>query len=240
MAKANRIYNDFSGMLLLDKPVGITSFKAAHTVKKVLNVKKTGHCGTLDPLATGLLLIMVGSATKLQDKFMKQDKVYRSSFLLGTETDSGDLAGTVIQKKDFLHINIDMVKNAVKNFEGEILQIPPMFSAIKHKGMKLYELARKGIEVERKPRSVTIKSIEVLSYENGVIDLRTACSSGTYIRTLAKDIGDFLGCGAVVSLLRREKIGNFDVNDALKFDELENIEIVKSKLISLEKLAEAI
>ncbi|MDR1695904.1 MAG: tRNA pseudouridine(55) synthase TruB [Endomicrobium sp.] len=231
-----RVYNDFSGMLLLDKPAGITSFKAAHAVKKCLNVKKTGHCGTLDPLATGLLLVLAGSSTKLQDRFMKKDKVYRSSFLLGTETDSGDLDGKIIQKKDFSHIGVEDVKKAIKNFEGEILQIPPMFSALKHKGKKLYELARKGIEVERTPRKAVIKNAELLSYENGIIDLRIECSSGTYIRTLAKDIGDYLGCGAAVNSLRREKIGNFDVKDALKFDDLRDMEIVKSKLIKKEDL----
>ncbi|MCL2390641.1 MAG: tRNA pseudouridine(55) synthase TruB, partial [Endomicrobia bacterium] len=193
-----RMYNDFSGMLLLDKPAGITSFKAVYTVKKNLNVKKAGHCGTLDPLATGLLLILAGSATKLQDRFMKKDKVYRTSFLLGTETDSGDLDGKIIYKKDFFHISFDAVKDTVKKFEGEISQIPPMFSALKHNGIRLYELARKGIEIERKPRKVIIKSIEILSFSEGILDLRIECSSGTYIRTLAKDIGDFLGCGAVV------------------------------------------
>ena len=229
-------YNDISGMLLIDKPVGITSFKAAHKIKKILNVKKTGHCGTLDPLATGLLLVLIGKATKLQDEFMKRDKVYRASFLLGTVTDSGDLDGKIISKHSAESIcKADAVK-ALKHFEGEIEQIPPMFSALKHKGKKLYELARKGIEVERKPRKVIIKSIELLSFKNSIADVRVECSSGTYIRTLAKDFGEILGCGATVAKLRREKIGSFDVKDAVKPEDLENLEALKSKFIPIERL----
>lgn len=230
--------NNLSGMIPLDKPAGITSFKAAHKIKKILNVKKTGHCGTLDPSATGLLLILVGKATKLQDRFMKKDKVYRSSFLLGTVTDTGDTDGNVIENKDFSFVTEDNIKKALEHFKGQIKQIPPMYSALKYKGKKLYELARKGIEVERKPRTINIHSIELLSYKDGIADIRIECSSGTYIRSLAQDIGEVLGCGATVCALRREKIDSFNVDDALKPEELENIEKIMEKLIDYEKLLE--
>ncbi|AKL98170.1 tRNA pseudouridine(55) synthase TruB [Endomicrobium proavitum] len=225
------IYNDISGILLADKPGQITSFKTVHKIKKILNVKKTGHCGTLDPAATGLLIVLVGKATKLQDKFMKQDKVYRSSFLLGTITDSGDLDGKVLELKDASLVTEEGVKKALKKFEGEIFQIPPMFSALKINGKKLCDLARKGIEVERAPRKITIKKIELLSFKDNIADVRVECSSGTYIRTLAEDVGKILGCGATVAKLRREKIGNFNVADAVLPQDLDNKEILEAKLI---------
>lgn len=225
-------------MLLLDKPAGITSFKAAHKIKKILGVKKTGHCGTLDPSATGLLLILTDKATKLQDGFMKKNKVYRSSFLLGTVTDSGDTDGNITAEKDFSFVTEDKIKKAMERFKGEIVQIPPMYSALKHNGRKLYELARKGIEVERKPRAVIIYSFELLSYKDGIADIRTECSSGTYIRTLASDLGEVLGCGATVCALRREKIDSFSVDDALKPEDMENAGKIREKLISYDKLLE--
>lgn len=232
--------NNISGMLLLDKPSKITSFQAVHQIRKILNVKKVGHCGTLDPAATGLLLIMIGKATKLQDKFMKQDKVYRSSFLLGTVTDTGDTDGNIIEQKDSSHIEIEKLKEVILKFQGEITQIPPMFSALKYKGKKLYELARKGIEVERKPRKVNIRSIEILSFKNPVADIRIECSSGTYIRTLAEDIGKELGCGATVCALRREKIGDFDVEDALKEKDFKDFDTICKNIIDYQDLISGI
>lgn len=228
--------NDISGMLLFDKPKGYTSFKAVSKIRKILNIKKAGHCGTLDPAATGLLLILAGKATKLQDKFMKQDKVYLSSFLLGTMTDSGDLDGNIIQKKEVIGIDIVKIQEAVNRFTGEIEQIPPMYSALKYNGKKLYELARKGITVERKPRKVTIKNIDIISFDGITLEVRVGCSSGTYIRTLAEDIGNVLGCGAVVSGLRREKIGDFSVDGALKDSDLENAASVINNVINIETL----
>ncbi|MDR0398234.1 tRNA pseudouridine(55) synthase TruB [Candidatus Endomicrobiellum devescovinae] len=228
-----KIYNDISGMLLLDKPSGITSFKAVHKIKKVLKVKKTGHCGTLDPAATGLLIVLIGKATKFQDKFMKKDKVYTSSFLLGTVTNTGDLDGTIISQKDFSDINIKKIKEAAKNFTGEIYQIPPMYSALKHKGKKLYELARQGIEVERKSKKIVISEFEIISYFNGIVTVRVSCSSGTYIRTLAQDLGNFLGCGATVKALRREQIDAFDVKNALKYEDCDDANKIIENIISL-------
>ena len=228
--------NSISGMLLFDKPKGITSFKVVNKIRKILNVKKAGHCGTLDPAATGLLLILVGKATKLQDKFMKQDKVYLSSFLLGTITDSGDLDGNIIEKKAVENIDIEKIKNILCKYKGEIEQIPPMYSALKHNGQALYKLARKGITVERKPRRVTIRGMEILSFDGMTLELTIACSSGTYIRTLAEDIGKDLGCGAVVSELRREKIGSYSADKALTESDFENVEKIVGSIIGVEDL----
>ncbi|MDR0822382.1 MAG: tRNA pseudouridine(55) synthase TruB [Endomicrobium sp.] len=228
--------NDFSGLLLLDKPIGITSFKAVHIVRKTLNAKKCGHCGTLDPTASGLLLVLINKATKLQDRFMKQDKTYSSSFLLGTTTDTLDLSGKIIEQKDFGKIKLDDINKALKNFVGEIEQIPPMFSAIKIDGERLYKLARQGISIERKPRKVKIHNIEIISFLPPVLNLRIECSSGTYIRTLADDLGKILSCGAAVKNLRREKIGNFDVKDAISQDDFRDIDKIKNKTIPLSSL----
>ncbi|GMO52098.1 MAG: hypothetical protein Ta2C_02280 [Candidatus Endomicrobiellum trichonymphae] len=226
-------YNNIDGLLLLDKPFGITSFDAVYKIKKVLNVEKTGHCGTLDPASTGLLLVLMGKATKLQAKFMKKDKVYLSSFLLGMVTNSGDLDGKVISENSVLNINIEKIKKMVEMFEGEIFQIPPMYSALKYNGKKLCELARQGIEVERKPRKVTIKKFEVLSYDGDIVKVRIECSSGTYIRTLAQDLGNVLKCGATVKTLRREKIDIFDIKDALRFKDTDSADKIIKKLIPL-------
>ncbi|GHT07194.1 hypothetical protein AGMMS5026_08900 [Endomicrobiia bacterium] len=226
-------YNNIDGLLLLDKPFGITSFDAVYKIKKVLNVEKTGHCGTLDPASTGLLLVLMGKATKLQAKFMKKDKVYLSSFLLGMVTDSGDLDGKVISENSVLNINIEKIKKMVEMFEGETFQIPPMYSALKYNGKKLCELARQGIEVERKPRKVTIKKFEVLSYDGDIVKVRIECSSGTYIRTLAQDLGNVLKCGATVKTLRREKIDIFDIKDALRFKDTDSADKIIKKLIPL-------
>jgi tRNA pseudouridine55 synthase len=221
------------GMLLIDKPANTTSFNITRKIKNVLNVKKTGHCGTLDPSATGLLLVLVGKAVKMQESFMKKDKVYTSSFLLGTVTDTGDLDGNVVSKKDFSGITAGIIEETLARFRGEILQIPPMYSAISYKGQKLYKLARKGITVERKPRKVFIKEAGLLSYKDGMLDLRIECSSGTYIRSIANDLGALLGCGATVAALRREKIDGYDVKDALKPEDLNDREKIISKIIEV-------
>ncbi|MDD3064990.1 MAG: tRNA pseudouridine(55) synthase TruB [Endomicrobiaceae bacterium] len=225
--------NDYSGLLLVNKPSGITSFKLVNLIKKKLQVKKAGHCGTLDPLASGLMLVLIGKATKLQDKFMKQDKVYTASVKLGTKTDSGDLAGKVVQQSDYSHVDIDKIKNVCKDFIGETEQIPPMFSALKVGGKKLYELARKGIEIERKRRKITIYFIDVIDYSDGIIKIRVKCSSGTYIRTLAEDIGKKLKTDAVLNNLVREEIGDYSLAEAVALDEIvsHEPEFTSSKII---------
>jgi tRNA pseudouridine55 synthase len=213
-------YNDFSGLILVNKPVGITSFKLVHIIRKKLNVKKAGHCGTLDPLASGLMIVLAGKYTKLQDKFMKQDKVYHATIRLGLKTDSGDLDGKIISQSDFSHVTKELIGQVCKSFIGKIKQIPPMYSALKVNGQKLYELARKGITVERKPREITIYSIDLTDYQKDNFSIRVRCSSGTYIRTLAEDIGKKLNADTVLINLIREEIGNYKLSDALNIDDI--------------------
>ena len=213
-------YNDFSGLILVNKPIGITSFKLVHIIKKKLNVKKVGHCGTLDPLASGLMIVLVGKYTKLQDKFMKQDKVYFATIKMGLKTDSGDLDGKIVSQSDFSHVTRDFIEQTCKNFIGKSNQIPPMYSALKVNGQKLYELARKGITVERKPREITIYNIDLVDYQEDRFSIRVKCSSGTYIRTLAEDIGIKLKTDTVLTSLIREEIGDYKLNTALNIEDI--------------------
>ena len=213
-------YNDFSGLILVNKPIGITSFKLVHIIKKRLNVKKVGHCGTLDPLASGLMIVLVGKYTKLQDKFMKQDKVYYATIKLGIRTDSGDLDGKMISQSDYSHITKELVEQSCNSFIGKIQQIPPMYSALKVNGQKLYELARKGITIERKPREITIYNIDLIDYQKDSFSIRVKCSSGTYIRTLAQDIGTKLNTDTVLINLVREEIGNYKLTNAINIDDI--------------------
>ena len=213
-------YNDFSGFVLVNKPTGITSFKLTNIIRKKLNVKKAGHCGTLDPLASGLMIILVGKYTKLQDKFMKQDKVYFAEIKLGIKTDSGDLDGKIISQSDFSHVTKELIGQVCKSFIGKIKQIPPMYSALKVNGQKLYELARKGITIERKPREITIYSIDLTDYKKDTFSIRVKCSSGTYIRTLAEDIGTKLNTGTVLINLVREEIGKYKLSEAINIDDI--------------------
>ena len=213
-------YNDFYGLILVNKPVGITSFKLVYIIKKKLNVKKVGHCGTLDPLASGLMIVLVGKYTKLQEKFMKQDKVYLATIKLGIKTDSGDLDGKIISQSDYSHIKKIDIKNALNSFIGKISQIPPMYSALKVNGKKLYELARKGITIERKPREITIYNIDFLDFKKDTFSIRIKCSSGTYIRTLAEDIGKKINTDTVLINLVREEIGNYKISSAVNIDDI--------------------
>ena len=213
-------YNDFYGLILVNKPVGITSFKLVYIIKKKLNVKKVGHCGTLDPLASGLMIVLVGKYTKLQEKFMKQDKVYLATIKLGIRTDSGDLEGKIISQSDYSHIKENEKKNALNSFVGKISQIPPMYSALKVNGKKLYELARKGITIERKPREITIYNIDFLDFKKDTFSIRIKCSSGTYIRTLAEDIGKKINTDTVLINLVREEIGNYKLSSAINIDDI--------------------
>ena len=213
-------YNDFSGLILVNKPVGITSFKLVHIIKKKLKVKKAGHCGTLDPLASGLMIVLVGKYTKLQDKFMKQDKVYYATVKLGLKTDSGDLDGKIISQSDYSHVTKDLIVQTCKSFTGKIEQVPPMYSALKVNGQKLYELARKGITVERKAREITVYNIDLTDYQKDNFSIRVKCSSGTYIRTLAEDIGTKLNTDTVLINLVREEIGKYKLTDAINIDDI--------------------
>ncbi len=208
------------GVLLVDKPAEWTSFDVVNMVRNRFNVPKVGHAGTLDPAATGLLVLLLGKFTRLCDKFSSEDKVYEGTLQIGLETDSQDLDGTVVREADFSGVTDEMVLKTAAEFTGEQLQIPPMVSAVKKDGKKLYELARKGIEIEREPRKINIFSLEVLKCERPFYDFRVHCSKGTYIRTLCADMGARLGCGGVLKSLRRTKCGDFEVAGALSIEEI--------------------
>ncbi|MBN2856894.1 MAG: tRNA pseudouridine(55) synthase TruB [Candidatus Delongbacteria bacterium] len=205
-------------VVLIDKEAGCTSFDVVAKMRKILKIKKIGHAGTLDPFATGLLILLVGKATKIQDSLMLSDKVYEAEIKLGERTDSFDKTGKIIAESD-KRVSEEEIRAAVMSFKGEQLQLPPMFSALKKDGKRLYELARKGIEVEREPRKIIIHSIDILECLEESIRIRVHCSKGTYIRTLADDIGTRLGTYAYLKELRRTAVGEHNVEDSLKTDE---------------------
>lgn len=207
----------------LDKPKGVTSQEAVTSVKRLLSVKKAGHTGTLDPIATGVLLVCLNEATKIARFLMCLDKEYIARIKLGEKTDTLDSEGEVIERVNGSSLTRDDIVKVIKRFQGEIEQTPPMYSAIKKKGKPLYKLARKGIIIEREKRLVTINRIDLLSLDLPFFDIRVHCSKGTYIRTLCSDIGDALGVGGHVVELRRIAIGNFSVSDSITFEELRNI-----------------
>ncbi len=212
------------GILLLDKPMGVSSNQALQSVKRLFFAAKAGHTGSLDPLATGVLPLCFGEATKFSQYLLNADKAYESTFVLGTVTASGDAEGRVLENKDASDITEFDVVVALKAFEGEIEQIPSMFSAIKKDGQPLYKLARQGLEVERKPRPVVIKELQLRAFRGGArpeVDIYLECSKGTYVRSLAEDLGGALGCGAFVSALRRTRAGPFRIEDSLTFGTLE-------------------
>lgn len=207
-----------SGVLLVNKPAGWTSHDVVGFIRSRFNVPKVGHCGTLDPSATGLLVIVLGKFTKLSQKFSGENKVYAGRLLLGTETDTQDLDGEVIRTASYDGITEEMLKDAFASFVGDILQTPPMVSAKKKDGERLYDLARKGIEVKRDPLPVTIHSIDVTRVEMPYADFVVSCSKGTYVRTLCADIGEKLGCGACLHSLNRLRSGEFDLADAYEIE----------------------
>ncbi len=212
-------------VISINKPKNITSLDAVLKVKKILKVKKAGHTGTLDPIATGLLLICVNRATRLASYFSLLDKEYEAVMKLGETTETQDAYGRVIEKKDRIEVNKTQIENTLKTFIGKIVQQPPMFSALKHKGRPLYKLARKGIKIERKSREVNIHHIELLSIDLPYVTFKTVCSKGTYMRTLCHDIGKKLGVGAHLFELKRTAIGQFNVKDSLTFEELRSVDI---------------
>ncbi|HEX3036767.1 MAG TPA: tRNA pseudouridine(55) synthase TruB [Thermodesulfobacteriota bacterium] len=221
---------DIDGIIVLDKPKGITSQKAVEKVKKLLNIKRAGHTGTLDPFATGVLPICLNRATKIIPFLDEGFKEYEAILRLGVETDTMDNTGNVISEKDTGEVNKDDVLRAFSGFAGEIEQIPPMFSAIKKGGVRLYDLARRGKEVERKPRTVMIEKLELLELNLPFVRFHVRCSRGTYVRVLASNIGRELGCGGHLAGLRRIKSGMFNIKDSIT---LEGVERGHIKLNSL-------
>lgn len=211
-----------SGIINVYKEAGYTSFDVVAKLRGILKIKKIGHTGTLDPDATGVLPVCIGKATKLCDMLTDKDKVYECVMLLGVETDTYDMSGRILQKKS-VQVSEKQVEDAINSFVGDIMQVPPMYSALKVNGKKLYELAREGKEVERKPRPVTIFSIDIISMSLPEVSIRIHCSKGTYIRSLCHDVGEVLGCGCAMKSLIRTRVSQFDIADAKTLDEIEKI-----------------
>ncbi|MES2432111.1 MAG: tRNA pseudouridine(55) synthase TruB [Bacteroidota bacterium] len=208
-------------VILIDKPLHWTSFDVVRKLRSILQIKKIGHAGTLDPLATGLLIVCTGKFTKKINEFMAQIKEYTGTITLGAVTPTYDLESKPEQLKDFSLITHEIIYNATQRFIGEIEQYPPIFSAIKKDGVALYELARRGEEVELKARKITINEFQITNIEMPVVTFKVVCSTGTYIRSLANDFGKALGCGGHLSSLRRTKIGEFTTDEAVSMEAIE-------------------
>jgi len=221
------------GFLLIDKPGGITSHDVVRRIRRKLNIRRVGHGGTLDPMATGLIPVAVGDATRLLEFFSDGDKGYSATMRLGETTDSQDADGEIIAKADWQQLQAAEIKNAINGMAGPIEQVPPMFSALKKNGVPLYKLARQGIDVERQARQIVIRSINMTDCSLPDVSFDTLCSKGTYIRTLAHDIGQQLGCGAHLTSLRRFRHGPYDIADAVSLDQFENTADVADLLIPL-------
>ena len=210
-----------NGILNLDKPYGITSMEALRRLKRVSIQKKIGHTGTLDPIATGVIPVCFGKATRLVEDIMNNEKEYVATIRLGLATDTYDALGKTVKETSLSKISFERIQDALSNFQGEILQIPPMFSAIKINGNRLYNLARSGVEVPREPRKVNVYDIELLDYSCPIVKLRIKCGKGFYVRSLANDLGSILGCGAIIQALTRTKSGPFEIENAITLDEAE-------------------
>lgn len=208
-------------VLLIDKPLHWTSFDAIRKIRHLIRIKKVGHAGTLDPLATGLLIICTGKFTKKINEYMAREKEYTGSFTLGAVTPTYDLESEPRDFKPFDHLTEEEIGDATAAFTGEIMQVPPAHSAIKVDGKRVYELARKGIEVKLEPRKLFIKEFEITGIGMPVVHFRVVCSTGTYIRSLANDFGTALGCGAYLSRLCRTRIGEFRIEDAMSMEAFE-------------------
>lgn len=212
-----------NGIILLDKAKGESSNYALQRIKRLFHAKKAGHTGSLDPLATGVLPLCLGEATKISQFLLDSDKRYMAKVKLGERTDSGDSEGVVIDVQRRINVDYDALVQTLTKFEGEIKQLPPMYSALKHHGVPLYKLARKGISIKRKVRAVTIHKIGLMNFDNNIAEIDVTCSKGTYIRTLADDLGQELGCGAHVIELRRLQAGVFSIDQCRDSNELETI-----------------
>ncbi|MDE0283182.1 MAG: tRNA pseudouridine(55) synthase TruB [Gammaproteobacteria bacterium] len=224
MARRNKIKGrNVKGILLLDKPPGLTSNDALQKVKSLYRARKAGHTGSLDKAASGLLPLCFGEATKFSGFLLNADKHYRTIFQLGIQTSTGDAEGDIVFRGETGKLTRKRVEAVLATFLGTVVQVPPMFSALKHKGQRLYKLAHQGLEVEREPREITIHSMDLLDYRGDELELDIRCSKGTYIRTLAEDIGKELGCGAHVKALRRIGVGPYSDENMLTVPELEGI-----------------
>ncbi|MBO5440144.1 MAG: tRNA pseudouridine(55) synthase TruB [Clostridia bacterium] len=220
------ITNELCGVILVNKHKGVTSHDIVFKIRKLYKTKKVGHTGTLDPLATGVLPVLIGRGAKAAEYLLSENKAYKAQIQLGVTTDTEDITGNILSKSDTLPTKNQFFE-AVKHFVGEIQQVPPMYSALKVDGKKLVDLAREGIAVERQARKITIYSIKAdcVDESKGIYTLEVECSKGTYIRTLCADIGVYLGCGAAMSELERTKSGNFTLNNAYTIDQIEKMSV---------------
>jgi len=226
-------FSTLDGAILVDKPSGPTSHDVVDVIRRKFGIKKVGHCGTLDPNATGLLIIVLGRGTKLSERLMGDDKVYEGVIKFGEETDSYDSDGELTGSLPVMPMTLAELNEEAAKFIGDLMQVPPMVSAIKKGGVPLYKLARKGIEVEREPRLIHVYNFRFTDYAEPLGKFRVACTKGTYIRSLAHDLGQQLGCGAHLTSLRRSASGKFDVADALSLDailQLSTVELEKRVL----------
>jgi tRNA pseudouridine55 synthase len=235
---------DFSaldGAILIDKPSGPTSHDVVAAIRRKFGIKKVGHCGTLDPNATGLLIIVLGRGTKLSERLMGDDKVYEGTMKFGEATDSYDSDGELTASLPVPPLTLEQLNEDAATFIGDQMQIPPMVSAIKKNGVPLYKLARKGIEVEREPRLIHIYNFRFTDYTEPVGTFKLACTKGTYVRSIAHDLGNKLGCGAHLTTLRRAVSGKFDVADARTLDQVMNMTTaeLEKRVIPYLKLAAA-
>lgn len=221
MARRNKKGRDITGIVIIDKPTGHSSNHILQRVKRLFDAKKAGHTGSLDPLATGVLPVCLGDATKLSSYLLDADKQYQVTCQLGIITDSGDSDGNVVDELPIPEFDVDTLNNIIQQFIGEIEQVPPMFSALKHQGQPLYKLARQGIDVERKARRIVIYAIEIMDCQSDNFTLSVRCSKGTYIRTLVEDISHALGSGGHVTMLRRTAVAGYDLSQAITVEALQ-------------------
>ena len=211
-------FSPLDGAILIDKPAGPTSHDVVDAIRRQFGIKKVGHCGTLDPNATGLLIIVLGRGTKLSEKLMSDDKVYEGAIKFGVATDSYDADGEILETKTVPPLTLDQLNEAATAFVGDLMQTPPMVSAVKKDGVPLYKLARKGMEIAREPRLVHIYNFRFTGYREPLGQFLIACTKGTYVRSIAHELGQKLGCGAHLATLRRVTAGKFDVADAIPLD----------------------
>jgi tRNA pseudouridine55 synthase len=232
-------FGPLDGALLIDKPAGPTSHDVVDAIRRQFNIKKVGHCGTLDPNATGLLILVLGKGTKLSEKLMSDDKVYAGTIKFGEVTNSYDADGDLVSSLPVPLLTVEELNRAVEEFVGDIMQTPPMVSAVKQGGVPLYKLARKGVEVEREPRLIHIYTYQFSDYQEPIGYFRVACTKGTYVRSLAHELGRKLGCGAHLHTLRRMTSGRFDVAQAIQFEEVLklNISELEQRVVPILRLA---
>ena len=219
--------NSFQGIVLINKPAGITSHDVVGSVRRIFRMRRVGHAGTLDPMATGVLVILLGNSTKLFDKFVAFDKTYRATLRLGLKTTTADIMGQTLSERPYSGIDEAAMTKVFSQFTGEIEQLPPMVSAVKHKGERLYKIARQGIEVERTARKVRIDELSIIECRFPDVEFLMSCSKGTYVRQLAEDVGEVLGCGACISQIERTKVGPFTIDKAVTLENLNEGHILK-------------